>query len=198
MAETLHELAVKHGTDKACHGYCPFYEQVFGPYRDRVTKVLELGVKDGASLRMWLDYFPNAHIFGLENGNMGNPDLWPRGDRVTIFAGDQARVPDLWSVVLRAGGRFDIILDDGGHTMWQQQLSFAALWPSVRSGGFYVIEDTHTSRLDGFGRQDAPETTETMLGRLRLELGFSLTSFAGTERDATTIIHKDPKAVTLP
>ena len=193
MTETLHDLALKHGTDKARHGYCPFYERVFGPNRDGVTRLLEIGVRDGASLRMWLDYFPNAHIYGLDNGNMGDPGLWPRGDRVTIFAGDQGCVPDLWGVALRIGGLLDIILDDGGHTMWQQQLSLAALWPSLKPGGFYVIEDTHTSRLGGYGATEAPETTETMLGRLRLELGFGIASYAGTDRDATSVIHKTPE-----
>lgn len=190
MSATLHELAVKHGTDKARHGYCEFYEQVFGPYRERIARVLEIGVKDGASLRVWLDYFPNAHIFGLDNGTTGDPDRWPRGPRVTIIAGDQGTVPDLFRAGMIAG-LCEIILDDGGHTMWQQQLSFAALWPHLWPGGWYVIEDTHTSRiLDGFGRNDSPETTEAMLGRLQFELGFEIESMAGGERDATSVIRK--------
>jgi hypothetical protein len=40
---------------------------------------------------------------------------------------------------------FDIIIDDGGHTMKQQITSFIYLFPKVRSGGLYVIEDLQTS-----------------------------------------------------
>ena len=48
-------------------------------------------------------------------------------------------------------GYFDIIIDDGGHTMSQQIISFAHLLFKVRSKGIYVIEDLQTSYLDGPG-----------------------------------------------
>jgi demethylmacrocin O-methyltransferase len=41
--------------------------------------------------------------------------------------------------------QFDIIIDDGGHTMNQQRISFMNLLSLVRSGGLYVIEDLETS-----------------------------------------------------
>jgi hypothetical protein len=41
--------------------------------------------------------------------------------------------------------QFDIIIDDGGHTMNQQRISFMTLLSLVRSGGLYVIEDLETS-----------------------------------------------------
>jgi hypothetical protein len=46
---------------------------------------------------------------------------------------------------------FDIIIDDGGHTMNQQKTSFMTLLPLVRSGGLYVIEDLETSSLESHG-----------------------------------------------
>ena len=42
-------------------------------------------------------------------------------------------------------GYFDVIVDDGGHSMKQQITSLIHLFPKVRSGGVYVIEDLHTS-----------------------------------------------------
>jgi hypothetical protein len=32
-------------------------------------------------------------------------------------------------------GPFDIIIDDGGHKMYQQKASFNALWPQLSDGG---------------------------------------------------------------
>ena len=58
--------------------------------------------------------------------------------------GSQENVPFL-NTVNSAQGYFDIIIDDGGHTMKQQITSFTYLLPKVRSGGLYVIEDLHTS-----------------------------------------------------
>ncbi len=46
---------------------------------------------------------------------------------------------------------FDIIIDDGGHTMNQQKTSFLNLISLVRPGGIYVIEDLETSYLEYFG-----------------------------------------------
>jgi hypothetical protein len=42
-------------------------------------------------------------------------------------------------------GYFDVIIDNGGHTMRQQTISFAHLLPKVRSGGVYVIENLESS-----------------------------------------------------
>ncbi len=42
---------------------------------------------------------------------------------------------------------FDVIIDDGGHTMTQQITSFIYLLPKVRSGGMYIIEDLETINI---------------------------------------------------
>jgi len=42
------------------------------------------------------------------------------------------------------GDNFDIIIDDGGHTMKQQQISLKYLFNAVKPGGYYVLEDLHT------------------------------------------------------
>jgi hypothetical protein len=48
-------------------------------------------------------------------------------------------------------GPFDIVLDDGGHTMKQQIVTIKTLFPHVKNGGVFVVEDTHTSYWPGFG-----------------------------------------------
>ena len=50
----------------------------------------------------------------------------------------------LLAEIARAGP-YDIVIDDGGHVTGQQIVSLEQLFPAVRDGGFYVIEDTHTS-----------------------------------------------------
>ena len=45
--------------------YCDIYEKYFNERRHKVTKFI-IGVKDGASLRMWKEYFPNAMIYGVD------------------------------------------------------------------------------------------------------------------------------------
>lgn len=146
----LHDLMAKHGSDKAPHGFCPFYEKWFGPVRQDVKSVLEIGIADGASIRGFLDYFPNAKVYGLDVpyyavGRYGNSEHWPLDSgRFLAFIGDQANRDDLARLVEH--GPWDIVIDDGGRTMEQQQVSLGVLFPHTRM--FYVVEDLHTSFMD--------------------------------------------------
>jgi hypothetical protein len=66
------------------------------------------------------------------------------------------------SFIQKYGSDFDVILDDGGHAMNMQQISFGFLFKHVKPGGYYVIEDVHTSlpnRYPGFGVQKEEENT---------------------------------------
>jgi len=38
---------------------------------------------------------------------------------------------------------FDIIIDDGSHASWHQQLTLRTLFPRLEKGGLYIIEDLH-------------------------------------------------------
>ena len=64
--------------------------------------------------------------------------------------GSQENVTFLQSVRSETG-YFDIIIDDGGHTMTQQLISLQQLLPTVKSGGLYFIEDLQTSYMPSFG-----------------------------------------------
>ena len=153
---TLDELAIKHGTDKCSqhHNYTALYENVFGSVREEKLKILEIGIAEGASLRMWMDYFPNAEIHGIdttleayEKAMVRNPDINPPLDssRVHFHIGDQGDRKFMTSL----GVDFDIVIDDGSHRMADQILSFQCLWPNTRL--IYVIEDTYTSYLKRYG-----------------------------------------------
>ena len=58
--------------------------------------------------------------------------------------GSQEDIPFLQSFI-NANHNFDVIIDDGGHTMKQQLTSIVTLLPMVSSGGLYIIEDLETS-----------------------------------------------------
>jgi len=136
----LAELAIKHKTDKVQWGYIDHYERYFPEitrYFD--LKILEIGVKRGASLRMWQDYFYKAKIYGMDiNSNCAHPT------GTTIFIGDQSKKEDLQAFKKKHGLGFDFIVDDGGHSTRQQITSFKCLWEAVEPRGLYVIEDLVT------------------------------------------------------
>lgn len=131
----LTELAKKHGTDKLSVGYMPHYDKHFAPFRGRPLRILELGVLDGASLRMWAEYFPNAEIWGVDV----NPKCKRyETDRIKIVCSSQDNQP-----LLQALGEFDIVIDDASHLNQLILASAEALLPQTRM--FYVIEDLRNS-----------------------------------------------------
>ena len=140
---SLDRIGLHHGTDKssAHHGYLDFYERFFGPERASLGKLLEIGVFSGQSIRMWREYFPNATIIGADI----EPDAQRHAtDRITIELADQSNVADLVRLGTRHGP-FDIVVDDGSHVWDHQILTLQYLYPFVRPGGFYVLEDIDTS-----------------------------------------------------
>jgi hypothetical protein len=139
--DPLTSLGLAYQTDKVEHGFCAFYHTHLDRIRHDVCKVLEIGIFRGASLRMWREYFPNAIIHGFDQNTF--PYLLP--DRIQLHQGDQASRDSLLRLLEATGSDFDFIVDDGGHTMLQQQVSLGVLFPHLRPEGLYALEDLHTS-----------------------------------------------------
>ena len=146
----LTDLTIKYHVDALELGYTQHYEQLLSEVRNDFTKVLEIGVETGRSHRLWLEYFPNARIYGYDIFEYGYDELQrlqkdnPFLDRSIMFKGDQSNVEDLNRFKSEHGDNFNMIIDDGGHTMEQMQTSLNHLWDSVKPGGIYVIEDLHS------------------------------------------------------
>jgi 8-demethyl-8-alpha-L-rhamnosyltetracenomycin-C 2'-O-methyltransferase len=140
--QSIVELMKLYPTDKNVeHSYGPVYDELFAPVRDRVMSLLEIGVYQGGSLRVWRDYFPNAHILGIDV----NPAALFTDVRITTARADAQQWAQLYPVV--TGKTFDLIIDDGGHKLQQQVMALFYLWPFLRRGGMYVIEDLEDSRF---------------------------------------------------
>ena len=122
--------------------YFEVYERHFAPYRGRPIQIVEFGVWQGGSLQLWRRYFgPQARIVGVDV----KPECAAFAEEGTdIVIGDQAD-PALHRELRARYGAFDIVIDDGGHTMEQQATTFRELYPAVRAGGVYLVEDTHSS-----------------------------------------------------
>jgi hypothetical protein len=160
----LTRLADKYKTDKGTllHHYTEVYEGFFYPVRTSARKVCEIGVLEGASLHMLAEYFPGAVIYGIDIQDTSRFN----SDRIKTFVADQADRKQLAAFADAGGADFDLILDDGGHSMEQQQVSFARLFRLVKPGGYYIIEDVHTSLLADYGVEPGEEnSTLTMIQR---------------------------------
>lgn len=147
---TLDEIAIKCGTDKATnhtvrgHGYAPHYDAAFSGMRFEPIKILEIGVGGGESIRTWLEYFTNAHVYGVDIVHSTNP--WNTVNsgahpRYTFVTGDQSSEVFWQCFIVDYGKNWNIIVDDGGHYSNQIITAHKCLWPYVVSGGLYCVED---------------------------------------------------------
>jgi hypothetical protein len=152
---TLDELSVKYGTDKGSlkHHYMEFYEQQL-PKNPK--KLLEIGVLDGASIKMWREWLPDCEIHGLDLfSDRSAREIWDDcfassegSEKITFHTGNQCD----WQMLgqLRQYD-FDVIIDDGSHNSRDQMMTFFGLF----NGKHYFIEDTDCCR-NGFYQQGLP------------------------------------------
>ncbi|MQY19002.1 class I SAM-dependent methyltransferase [Nocardia macrotermitis] len=186
----LAEFCIRYGSDKwGGHQYSQWYERHFEPIRDRRLTILEIGVggyhdvhEGGASLRMWQNYFPRARIYGLD---IFDKTHMSRG-RMTVLQGDQSDPEDL-ARVLDTTGPLDIVIDDGSHRSEHVLTTFETLFPALREGGLYAIEDLQTSYWSAFGgRPPGPTGVPTSMEFLKLLLdGVNHEEIDGREPQAT-------------
>lgn len=126
-------------SDKMQHDLYTVYAEWLAPYQTSPVRFVELGVLEGASLLYFEDYFthPDSRIVGVD---IHVPTQTFR--RAEVIQCDQSDP----TLPVRLGP-IDIVIDDASHDPVLTRRSFDLLWPSVRPGGVYIIEDWHPSVL---------------------------------------------------
>lgn len=134
---SLDELGLKNQTDKSSstHDYLNTYEKYLEGWRFKKFTLLEIGVAGGGSIKTWREYFITAKVYGIDI----NPDCAGEG----IFIGN-ATDPEFMLRVMNEIGNPDIIIDDGGHVGEETIKTFQMMFNFVKSGGYYIVEDTAT------------------------------------------------------
>ena len=155
----LADLFNRYGTDKDQIGYTPVYEALFDRRRGTIRSFLEVGIgtllpgahssmlgfaldgyRPGGSLRAWRDYFPACAVHGMDVA----ADTQFGEERITTHRCDSTETADVQALFGRLGAvEFDVVVDDGSHVDDDQLATLENLYPYVRDGGYYVIEDVN-------------------------------------------------------
>ena len=165
------ELAKNFGTDKHDHGYTKIYNEIMKDKKNENISLLEMGIYYGSSIKMWNDYFKNGLICGTDNGRIvkhstiktsgscenPSPDdimllqegntfntnfSWLENEKIKCYTADQRSYEQMKKAFIHFGtDLFNYILDDGQHFQEHQQKSLGFLFPHLKSGGYYIIED---------------------------------------------------------
>lgn len=163
MITPLCKIAYKYGTDKCPqlkHSYTPFYYELFKDSRQKVKKVLEMGIgyfsgmpkktvffdprlqriyHRGASLYMWRDFFPNAQIFGADD----HPETLFEDHRIKTYLCDERKKEDIVRLIKKTGSNIDLFIDDGNHNSRRQIFLAKILMRRLKKDVIYIIEDVY-------------------------------------------------------
>lgn len=142
-SDFLKNSYINGGTDKnTYHSYIEnFYEKEFEPYREKRIDVLEIGIETGGSLKLWKEYFLNSKsIIGIDITDDKVDNKFKNIDGVSMYFGDayDKTFSDKF-------GQFDIIIDDGPHTLESQLKSIELYLPKLKKNGLFVIEDIQST-----------------------------------------------------
>jgi hypothetical protein len=134
-----------YGTDKGCpKSYIDkFYEDFFEKFRDKNNTIVEIGVRSGASLKLWKEYFSEgSRIYGLDNQHDKNQyyvpvnNEWISGENVEYIIGD--------AYTEEISNKFEnisILIDDGPHSPDSHVKLLELYSDKIEKGGVIIIED---------------------------------------------------------
>lgn len=146
----LTQLAAKYKIDKLIHGYIPIYERMLSG-----VDILEIGVHEGGSLKMWREYF-EGRVVGVDIQLIVD-----KIEGVHLIQADASKEFD------KIPGTFDVIIDDGSHFAHEQLASFYGLWDRVNPGGWYVVEDLFATYNPVWNDQSAPNMVTMIADRMK-------------------------------
>lgn len=175
MKKTMIELAIKHKSDKhGHHDYIRHYEKHLQHLRNAPITLIELGVggyefpdRGGSGLWIWGEYFERGKIFGIDIHDKSGVKI---PSNAKILKGSQADREFLEKLISEIGNP-DIIIDDASHMNDLTIQSFIILFPLLKKGGIYIIEDLESSFWNNHGFDGNPDykdlTAKTSINFLR-------------------------------
>jgi hypothetical protein len=140
-------LFTKNDSDKeSYHKYITnFYNDKFAKYKNKNLNILEIGVLYGSSLKLWEDYFPNAKIFGVD---IQNAVKYNYSERVKILI-DNAYSDSFLTKIKNFGIKFDIIIEDGPHTLETQSFFLEKFEEILKEkDSLMILEDVYPHQFE--------------------------------------------------
>jgi hypothetical protein len=153
-------------TDKnTVHSYLPLYQKLLIGKKNTAKKVLEVGIYNGGSIKMWSEFFLNADVYGLDIMNIA--EVWDEiknKDNIKLYTSVDAYNEDFFnSTFLNKNIRFDVLLDDGPHTL-QSMKQFIKLYSQVMSDdGILIIEDIQSWDWIDILTKEVPDHLKTYI-----------------------------------
>jgi hypothetical protein len=146
---SLVELVDNDLTDKnTVHSYLDLYEQLLKHKKETATNILEIGIgpipqRNGGSIKLWADYFKNAKVHGIDIIPIDNVlSTLITHPRVFLHTQNDAYNNNFFmNTFYTKEDRFDLILDDGPHTLQSMETCIKLYSNILKNDGILMIED---------------------------------------------------------
>ena len=144
---SLEEIADNSRTDKnTLHSYLPLYQNLLISKQQTAKNVLEVGIANGGSIKLWSDFFTNANVYGLDIMNMDN--VWEgikNNEKIILHTSTDAYNTDFFNThFLNKNIKCDFMLDDGPHSL-ESMKQFIKLYSQIMTDdGILIIEDVQS------------------------------------------------------
>jgi hypothetical protein len=156
----LQDIVDNNRTDKnTVHSYLPLYQKLFINKKETAKNVLEIGIFRGGSIKLWADFFTNANVYGLDVMHISK--VWEEiknNKKIILYTSTDAYNIDFFNqYLLDKNIKFDIILDDGPHTLLSMK-QFIKLYSQIMSeDGILIIEDVQDWDWIDILKNEVPE-----------------------------------------
>jgi len=160
------------GTDKNdWHGYCDYYLEELTKFKDKEVSLLELGTCYGCSAILWHEFLPKSKLLLLDIQETMNPDCWEimDKDRFTYVLCDAYVDETISEVKTLFPDGFDIIVDDGPHSLKSQKECIEYYLPMLNKNGSMFIEDVQKESYFDELQKSFDEVKETLEGNYTCE-----------------------------
>lgn len=148
----LCQLATKYMTDKSPynimthrHPYTMIYDMFLRPYQmmGSALRLGEVGILNGASVRMWREYFPDASLsaFDIDKTALEKVSTIHGVSAYHVDAGESGGLRQALAEATEGGKKFTVLLEDASHRLDHQLIFLRDAIDFVAPGGLLIIED---------------------------------------------------------
>jgi hypothetical protein len=147
-------------TDKnTIHSYLPLYQKLLIGKKETAKNILEVGIFNGGSIKLWCDFFINANVYGLDIMNINDVyDGIKNNERIILYTSINAYDNDFFTTnFLNKNIKFDFMLDDGPHTL-ETMKQFIKLYSQIMmDDSILIIEDIQSFDWIDILKNEVPE-----------------------------------------
>jgi len=152
--DTFHKFLefIEHKLDNICdnentdkntqHTYFDVYDNLLKNKRNSAKNILEIGIYNGGSIKLWNDYFHKADIYGIDENNNITIDSIKHNNKIHLYVNIKHPYHPLFFINEFSLSKinFDIIIDNGDHDINNQILFIKGYSNLLTQDGILIIE----------------------------------------------------------